>query len=156
MSRSSSDKHREALKIAFGQAVESVGGGVLAALLTRVKPTALSNYAAPQEEERHAALDVAFDLDKAMVDAGGEPMIGRAYLALLGFEIVRAKPVRDGRKLTLADLRKLMSEEHDLETVLLDALEDGEVTPAERTRIKRELGGLRRQLALIEAKVGGG
>lgn len=153
MSRSSSDKQRDALKIAFGQAVEIVGGGVIAALLTRVKPAALSSCAAPQEDERHAALDVAFDLDKAVVDAGGEPLIGRTYLALLGFDIVRARPQRQGLALTLADIRRLIDEEHDLEIVLFDALEDGKLTPGEKTRIKRELDAMRQQLATIESKV---
>lgn len=153
MSRASTDKQREALKIAFGQAVENVGGGVIAAMLTRVKPAALSTCAAPHEEERHAALDVAFDLDKAVVDAGGEPLVGRAYMALLGYDIVPGETRATGAKLSLTDLRNLMREEHEFESDIIESLEDGKISASEKTRLKKDMQRMRQVIALIEAKV---
>lgn len=151
--RTSSDKERGSLKMAFARAVEALGGGKIVAMMTRVKEPALSLYAATHEEDRHVALDVAFDIDRAHVDAGNQPPIAAAYCALMGFELVRTVPFTDAAPLSVADVARLDRESFEARTELYDDLIDGRMTLAEKRRALKHLDDLMRACAGIRAKV---
>ncbi|MCC4299335.1 hypothetical protein [Aurantimonas coralicida] len=153
MTRASSDHQRTALKTATFAAVKAGGGSqaIGEAALTRVGQPMLSLYAATHEDSRFAGIDVALDLDLI----AGQPFHARALASLQGFDLTpRAGGVAaPGAMPSMADAIRLIREAHDVETAVLEGMEDGVLTPAERRRIKTEIAELRVVLAEIEAKV---
>lgn len=149
MARTSTERQRNALKMAVRLVVEMCGGGKAVAPMTRVNETMLSQYAAPHESHRHAGVDVALDLDLA----AGEPVIARALASLQGFDLVRTRPSDTGSALCLEDLSRLIREASDAQTVLVGALADRVITPSEKLEIKSSITDLRAVLTSIEMKV---
>lgn len=153
MSRPSSDKQRASLKMAFARAVEALGGGKIASGITRVNATMMSLYSATHEDQRHAGLDVAFDIDKAHVDAGSEPPVLSTYAALLGFSLAAMETSKDASCVTLADLARLDREAFEVRGAIYESLTDGKFTPAEKRKALKELTELETIIIAIKAKV---
>lgn len=153
MTRPSSDKQRLSLKMAFARAVDALGGGKIVAGFTRVNATMLSLYAAQHEDERHAGLDVAFDLDKAHAAAGMEPPVLTTYAGLLGFSLSAVEPATIAGKPTLADAARLDREAFEARAALYDSLADGRLTAKEKRRALKELDELASAIAAVRAKV---
>lgn len=149
MNRTSSDKQRVTLKIAPRIAIETCGGGKFVSQTTRVSEAALSLYIAPHELERYIPLDIALDIDLA----AGEPIIARALASAQGFDLIKAEPSYVTGKLGITDLCRWISEGNDVSEVIGSALADGQVSPAERADIKREIAQARAVLSALEAKV---
>lgn len=153
MTRASSDHQRTALKTATFAAVKAGGGSqaIGEAALTRVGQPMLSLYAATHEDSRFAGIDVALDLDLI----ADQPFHARALASLQGYDLVprAGGAAAPGAMPTMADAIHLIHEAHDVETAVLEGMEDGRLTPAERRRIKKEIAELRAVLAEIEAKV---
>lgn len=154
MSRPSSDKQRLSLKMAFARAVEALGGGKIVAGFTRVNATMLSLYGASHEDDRHAGLDVAFDLDKAHAAAGLEPPVLTTYAGLLGFALAALEAGGESAGApTLADAARLDREAFEARAALYDSLADGRLTAREKRRALKELDELASAIAAVRAKV---
>lgn len=153
MSRPSSDKQRDSLKMAVARGVDALGGGKIVAGFTRVKAAMLSLYVATHEVDRHAGIDVAFDIDKAHVDAGAEPPILSTYATLLGYSLAAMEASTDASGVTLSDMARLDREAFEARATIYDSLADGKFTPAEKRKALKELADLEAVIAAIKAKV---
>jgi len=154
IARTSSDKERGSLKAAFARAVEALGGGIVVAGFTRVRESMLSRYAVSHDDDdRFAAIDVAFDIDKAHALAGGEPPVLATYATLLGFRVSRLDVFATAVPLTLADAARLDRESFEARATIYDALSNGRLTPNEKRRALKEIAELKAAIAAIEAKV---
>lgn len=147
--RSSSDKQRNSLKMAFRVSVEHGGGGKAIAEITRVNPPILSIYAAAHEEDRFAGIDIALDVDLAV----GEPINARALAAAQGYDLVRIVDVGPSEKLGLTDLSRVIGATHEVEQHILDTLSDGVVTANEKLGLKGDIAKLRSVLNRLDAAV---
>lgn len=130
--RPTSDHDRLRLKAATGQAIARAGGGVVLSQGTRVEPPALSKYKAPHEADHFMPIDVACDADMK----AGAPIILSAMAATLGYVVTPAD--RDAGPLTLEMVGEVICESGDVAPVILDALADGRLSPAECAAIERE------------------
>ena len=135
MIRLSSDKQRNALKMAFRVSVEHGGGGKAISEITRVTPPIISNYAASHELLRFPGVDVALDVDLAV----GEPINARALAAAQGYELVRTIDIHPSEKLGLTDLSHVIGATHEVEQHILDTLADGIVTENEKLELKADI-----------------
>lgn len=149
--RSSSDKQRRSLKMAFARLIDLIGPGNVVATLTRVNAPMLSLYSAPHEVDRQAAIDVVLDLELA----AGEPVVTRTLAAFQGYELVKTGPTPAGAVLPvdIADLEWLHREAAQAVSAVMTGLADHLLTPGERERILKELGDLRTAISAIEHKV---
>jgi hypothetical protein len=148
-SRPSSDKQRLGLKMAVRRVIAICGDAKDVAQLTAVNASMLSLYCAPHEEDRHARIDVALDLDLA----AGEPVIARALAAAQGYELVRTSAVEGAGKIELGDLGRLRRESFEAEETMLASVAESQLTAAKRRKILKELADLRQAITSIEAKV---
>lgn len=149
--RSSSDKQRHSLKMAFSRLVDLIGPGNVVATLTRVNATMLSLYSAPHEADRQAGIDIVLDLELA----AGDPVVTRTLAAFQGFELVRtqAQAASAGAGVDLSDLQRLHREAAEAVSAIMAGIADQSLTPFEKKRILKELGDLRGAIAAIEGKV---
>ncbi|MCP1200083.1 hypothetical protein [Notoacmeibacter sp. MSK16QG-6] len=154
MSRASSTRQRNALKLATRSAVEACGGGaaVEESGATRVGRAALSRYAASQEVDNFPPLDVALDLDAA----AGQPFLARALASAQGYDLKpRAGAALASEGPVLADVVAMMMAGNRLEADLCGALADGRISAAEQRTLLPLFDGLRTQLNALQAKVSG-
>ena len=147
--RPSSDKQRNALKMAFRVSVDHGGGGKIVSDITRVTPPMISLYCAAHEQERFPAVDVALDVDLAV----GEPINARALASAQGYDLVRMPENNGIGRLGLGDLSNVMREAHDVERQLVEALDDGVITENERLSITKDIQDLMVVLSSIQRKV---
>lgn len=147
--RSSSDKQRNSLKMAFRVSVDHGGGGKAIAEITRVNPPMLSIYAAAHEVDRFAGVDIALDVDLAI----GEPINARALAAAQGFELVRCIDTAGSGRLGLRDLSSLSSASHNFEKHIIDALEDSTISEKERLELIQDIAVLQSRLSSIQQKL---
>jgi len=131
--RPTSDHDRERIKAATGRGIERAGGGTSFATQTRVEPSALSKYKAPHEDGHFMPIDVALDCDLA----AGAPTILAAMASIQGYKIM---PIVDAPAHLCSGLvGRIIRETGELSAVVLDAMSDGHLTPAEKQRIEKEL-----------------
>ncbi len=149
--RPSTSDQRRALKIAAQIVVNMLGGPKLGSRLTVVDPSMLSLYGAVHEEARFMRVDVALDLDLA----AGEPVVAAALAAAQGYRLERLDASQGGGKLSIADLGRLQREAFEAKNAVLESLEDGQLSPLEKSTMRKELAELRLAIALIEAKIDG-
>ncbi len=152
--RSISDKQGKALKAATRRALDMAGGPESFQHTTRVRQGQLSKYAAPSDEHADSfmPLDIALEAD---LEAGA-PIIVEQLARMQGYRLVRIEQEPDGQELSHRDLSALHIEFADVVRVAHDALEDGHTDAGERRRIGRELSELKKAIAVIEGKIGGG
>ena len=152
--RSISDKQGKALKAATRRALDMAGGPESFQHATRVRQGQLSKYASPAEDhaESFMPLDIALEADLE----AGTPIITEQLARMQGYRLVKAEEEPVGDKLSHRDLSALHAEFSDVVRVTHDALEDGHADASERRRISRELSELKKAIALIEGKIGGG
>lgn len=152
--RSISDKQGKALKAATRRALDMAGGPESFQHATRVRQGQLSKYAAPSEEHADSfmPLDIALEADLE----AGTPIIAEQLARMQGYRLVRIEDEPVGEKLSHRDLSALHLEFSDVVRVAHDALEDGHADEAERRRIGKEIAQLKKALAVIEGKIGGG
>lgn len=149
MIRSSSDKQRNSLKMAFRVSVEHGGGGKAISEITRVSPPIITNYAAPHEDLRFPGVDVALDVDLAV----GEPINARALAAAQGYELVRCTEPAGSGGLGLRDLSSLSNASHTFEQHIIDALEDSNISEKERLELIQDIAVLQSRLSSIQQKL---
>lgn len=130
--RPTSDHDRDRIKAATARAIDRAGGGTVLAAQTRVEPAALSRYKAPQEDG-FMPVDVALDADMA----AGAPIVLSAMAAIEGYALTpfAASP----GPLCNGIVGTLIRETGEVSAVVLDAMADGKLTPAERNAIEKEL-----------------
>lgn len=149
-----SDRQAMQLKAATRRAIDMAGGSDSFEHVTRVRQGQLSKYGLAGEE--HAAtfapIDVALEAD---IEAG-TPIITEMMAKLQGYRLVREKADEPETGLTHRDISVLNAELGDVSRLALEALEDGKVDARERRDLLSELADLKRQLAIVEGKLGGG
>lgn len=82
---------RQALKVAFGRLVRSVGGQEAAVQFTRfTRHQALSDFANPSAEhaQRFAPIDAVADLEAISHGTAGHPVVTRQLARLAGYALV--------------------------------------------------------------------
>lgn len=152
--RASSEAQRRALKTGFDQAVRAAGGGQVFAASTRVNPPAVSKYAAQQEADTFAPLDVALDAD---LQAGG-PYALRALAAAQGFDLAARSgdaPAACETDQVCAVMARIAREAGETVASIAAICADGVVTPRERAsgvaQIDTAISALNQARRMLEA-----
>lgn len=149
-----SDRQAMQLKAATRRAIDMAGGSDSFEHVTRVRQGQLSKYGLAGEE--HAAtfapIDVALEAD---IEAG-TPIITEMMAKLQGYRLVRDTADEPENGLTHRDISALNAELGDVSRLALEALEDGKVDARERKDLLAEIADLKRQISLVEGKLGGG
>ena len=106
--------------------------------------------------EEHAAtfapIDVALEAD---IEAGA-PIITEMMAKLQGYRLVRETEDVSETGLTHRDISILNAELGDVSRMAIEALDDGKIDARERKDLLSELADLKKQLAVVEGKLGGG
>lgn len=149
-----SDRQSMQLKAATRRAIDMAGGSDAFEHVTRVRQGQLSKYGLAGED--HAAcfapIDVALEAD---IEAGS-PIITEMMAKLQGYRLVRETAELPDAGLTHRDISGLNAELGDVSRLALEALDDGKIDARERRDLLAELDGLKKQIALVEGKLGGG
>jgi hypothetical protein len=142
------------LKAATRRAIDMAGGSDSFEHVTRVRQGQLSKYGLAGEE--HAAtfapIDVALEAD---IEAGA-PIITEMMAKLQGYRLVRETEDVPETGLTHRDISILNAELGDVSRMAIEALDDGKIDARERKDLLSELADLKKQLAVVEGKLGGG
>jgi len=138
-----------AIKAAFDQDVDHLGGVVMAASKTRVGQALISRYSSISDQNvtTHVPADVLLDITMEIVRRGGTPETLQVLADLAGFKLVpRAQaPAEDPATITnhLSDIAKGFS---DLTARIAAALPDG-LDPVEKADIDEKAAALEIELA---------
>lgn len=142
-----------ALKGSFRDLVETAGGNVRAAKVSRADGARISRYGSVQEA-MHAPIDVVADLEMDV----GDPIVTRQLAEIAGYVLV---PKAQAEALGLnfhghfADVARTGA---DVETNLAEALRDGEVSPEEACKmipkVRKHQTEMAEMLADLECRAG--
>ncbi|MCB5173681.1 phage regulatory CII family protein [Microvirga lenta] len=144
-----------AIKAAFDQDVDRLGGVVVAARKTRVGQALISRYSSisDQNASTHVPADVLLDITMEIVRRGGEPDTLRVLADLAGFKLVPREASEAGGENLLKHLVDTTQAQARLSSTIADALADGQIDPAEQRAIdaaaaaeEKELAELRQDL----------
>ncbi|WP_019997293.1 hypothetical protein [Aureimonas ureilytica] len=152
--RKSTGDMRLALKAAVRRAVALAGGGRSVENATRVSHSVLSRYGLPEHTDQHCPLDVAIDLDLE----AGQPVILAALAEMQGYDIVRREPVAPSDTPWCAKISAMVQQDGRVTSTLLEAIADGQISPAEARciipELEREIELLRRVRERVIAESG--
>lgn len=153
--RTISEQEQRSLKSATDGAYALAGGISNILPFTRVGTSTLSKYASFNDEHHDSfmPIDVVIEVERK----AQTPTIIRQAAALLGFELVALRAVRDGdvQAVTAMDAHRVMSETMDVSQAVLSALEDGRIDAGERKLIAKEVREAMRALQDLLCKVEG-
>lgn len=134
-----------ALKAATRDLTDTAGGVTRAGNISRVGAPLLSRYGSPQEST-FAPIDVIADLEAEV----GDPVVTRELASLSGFDLV-ARPA-PGASLPLTErFVKMLKENGDVEQAISRAIAAGEITAAEKNRLRVEIKEAMAQLSSLMA-----
>jgi hypothetical protein len=117
-------------KAAWRQLIDAVGGGTQAERFTRVNKARLSNYGQIHEPS-FAPADDLYRVEKAVVDAGGDPAFLIAYADALGFAVVRKETLANPLPVLDTAAVEAIGAMGQMATAFYEAARDGVITPRE-------------------------
>lgn len=136
-----------ALKAVTRDLTDKAGGVTRAGQISRVGAPLLSRYGSPQEST-FAPIDVIADLEAEV----GDPVVTRELASLSGFDLV-ARPA-PGASLPLTErFVKMLKENGDVEQAISRAIAAGEITAAEKNRLRIEIKEAMAQLSSLMAEL---
>ena len=130
--RVSTVHERLTIKAAVRRALNLAGGGECFSHATRVDAPRLCRYAS-QNDPQHMPVDVVLELDRE----AGSPVIVGQLAALLGYQLVHSKS--DPRPVDGALAARLARETSEVTITLIEALNDGAISPRERNVLLKEI-----------------
>lgn len=145
------DRDYQALKAATRQLVNSAGGTVAAAAVTRGDHQNISRYgsAHPDNVDRFMPIDVLADLEIECE----QPVLTKELARLSGHLLVPVpKVVRSGTALGMITA-KALKETSEVFVALADAMGDGRVCLADAEKIGREIDDALSKLAALKLQV---
>jgi hypothetical protein len=138
------------LKAAWRRVVDDLGGGAAMTRdrITRIGASLISRYGLVHES-CFAPIDVALESEQALVIAGGEPHLLKAYADALGFDIA-PKAAADTADSLTRQLGRVARASGELVSCVADALDDGIVGQKEGAHLKDRAREVRELAAGIE------
>jgi len=137
-----------ALKTATSALLLRIGGVEAAGTITRVKKSALADYASPHHAETSVPVDVLADLERV----AHAPLVTAQLARLSGHVLV---PIGEGGGSDARAIAAVFREAGELATRWAEAIEDGEITEAERQGLLTELDELQRAACAAMARLRG-
>lgn len=120
------------------------------AMVTRVDASALSKYAAPQEDGHFMPIDVLLDLERDI----GSPVILETLAALQGYRLVPMHEPQGG-SVTISDIADITREGGDVVQSLAEAMRDGKIDGAEKRSVRMEIAENIAVLHRLDRKIAG-
>jgi hypothetical protein len=144
------DPRFSALKAAWRRVVDDLGGGAAMTRdrVTRIGPSLISRYGL-MHESCFTPIDVALESELALVIAGEEPHLLKAYADALGFDIAPKAAGETANTLT-RQLGRVARASGELVSCVADAVDDGIVSQKEGAHLKERAREVRELAAGIE------
>lgn len=139
------------LKTAFRELVKSLGGGVHAASLTRVRQQEISSYgsACDDHDERFAPIDIIADLESEV-----GPIVTAELARLSNHMLVPLPEVARGRRAPLGRITgTAMKETADVFLRMGQLLDDGVLTEVEGKQLRTEIREAMVALATLDLQI---
>lgn len=148
---------KQALKRAFSELVEAVGGQVKAAPFTRfIRHQALSDFGnlSEEHEARFAPIDAVADLEGVTHGHAGHPHVTRRLARQAGYALVPLPRPRGGGADIAGHLQAIIRESADVTLTLSNHLHRAPDAPAARS-LQREIDEAIRALVELSAELAG-